>query len=266
MRVAPAVGHHFLIRATQKRYVFVTADPDRQEPLLDDARTLPSQGREVVEVPGRGGRRPRTATVSWAGAAVWVLASAGTPQRHEHAVLSAWVLRIWEPAPPPEIKAPLEWILIGSVPTAPREELRTRRDWSCERGMVATVHDIEKNGCQEAARRFETVARREPCVAVLSVVAVRVVPLRCALESAPQAPAEQVATTAEITVLSRHLGRASGGLTVRAFVRGVAGLGGFLGRTHDGEPGDRVLWRGSQRLQELVLGFELHRSSASGYI
>lgn len=266
MRAAQAVGHHFLIRANQDRRVFVTADQDRQEPLLDYARTLASQGRDVVEIPGRGGRPPRTATVSLAGAAVWVPAPAGTPKRHEQAVLSAWVIRIWEPAPPPEIKEPLEWILICSVPTATLEELRTRRDWYCDRWMVETFHDIEKNGCQEEARRFETVARLESCLAVLSVVAVRVFQLRCALESAPNAPAEQVATTAEITVLSRHLGRASGGLTVRGFVCGVAGLGGFLGRKHDGEPGVRALWRGYQRLQDMVLGFELHRSSASGYI
>ena len=266
MRAAQAVGHHFLIRANQNRRVFVTADQDRQEPLLDYARTLASQGRDVVEIPGRGGRPPRTATVSLAGAAVWVPAPAGTPKRHEQAVLSAWVIRIWEPAPPPEIKEPLEWILICSVPTATLEELRTRRDWYCDRWMVETFHDIEKNGCQEEARRFETVARLESCLAVLSVVAVRVFQLRCALESAPNAPAEQVATTAEITVLSRHLGRASGGLTVREFVCGVAGLGGFLGRKHDGEPGVRALWRGYQRLQDMVLGFELHRSSASGYI
>jgi hypothetical protein len=266
MRAAQAVGHHFLIRATQNRRVFVTADQDRQEPLLDYARARPSQGRDVVEIPGRGGRPPRTATVSLAGGAVWVPAPTGTPQRHEQPVLAAWVLRIWEPAPPPEIKEPLEWILICSLPTTTLEELRTRRDWYCDRWMVETFHDIEKNGCQEEARRFATMERLEPCLAVLSVVAVRVFQLRCALESAPTASAEQVATTAEIAVLSRHLGRASVGLTVRAFVRGVAGLGGFLGRKHDGEPGVRALWRGYQRLQDMVLGYELHHSSASGHI
>jgi hypothetical protein len=201
-----------------------------------------------------------------AGGAVWVPAPTGTPQRHEQPVLAAWVLRIWEPAPPPEIKEPLEWILICSLPTTTLEELRTRRDWYCDRWMVETFHDIEKNGCQEEARRFATMERLEPCLAVLSVVAVRVFQLRCALESAPTASAEQVATTAEIAVLSRHLGRASVGLTVRAFVRGVAGLGGFLGRKHDGEPGVRALWRGYQRLQDMVLGYELHHSSASGHI
>jgi Transposase DNA-binding/Transposase Tn5 dimerisation domain len=266
MRAAQAVGHHFLIRANQNRRVFVTADQDRQEPLLDYARTLPSQGRDVVAIPGRGGRPPRTATVSLAGAAVWVPAPSGTPKRQEQPVLSAWVIRIWEPTPPAEIREPLEWILICSVPTTTPEDLRTRRDWYCDRWMVETFHDIEKNGCREEARRFATAARLEACLGVLSVVAVRVFQLRCALESAPTASAEQVATTAEITVLSRHLGRTSGGLTVRAFVRGVAGLGGFLGRKHDGEPGVRALWRGYQRLQDMVLGYELHHSSASGYI
>jgi Transposase DNA-binding/Transposase Tn5 dimerisation domain len=266
MRTAQAVGHHFLIRANQNRRVFVTADQDRQEPLLDYARTLPSQGRDVVEIPGRGGRPPRTATVSLAGAAAWVPAPTGTPNRHEQPVVSAWVIRIWESTPPPEIQEPLEWILICSVPTTTLEDLRTRRDWYCDRWMVETFHDIEKNGCREEARRFATAARLEACLGVLSVVAVRVFQLRCALESSPTAAAEQVATTAEITVLSRQLGRTSGGLTVRAFVRGVAGLGGFLGRKHDGEPGVRALWRGYQRLQDMVLGYELHHSSASGHI
>jgi hypothetical protein len=266
MRAAQAVGHHFLFRANQNRRVFITADQDRDVLLLDYARTRPSQGRDVVEIPGRGGRPPRTATVALAGAAVWIPAPAETPRRRAQPVLPAWVIRIWEPEPPPEVKEPLEWILICSLPTTTLEELRTRRDWYCDRWMVETFHDIEKNGCQEEARRFETVEGLETCLAVLSVVAVRVFQLRCALESAPEAPAEQVATRAEITVLSRHLGRPPGGLSVRDFVRGVARLGGFLGRKHDGAPGVRSLWRGYQRLQDMVVGYELHRSSSSGYI
>jgi len=53
-------------------------------------------------------------------------------------------------------------------------------------------------------------------------------------------------------------------MTVRQFVCGVARLGGFLGRQGDGDPGVRTLWRGYQRLQDMVLGFHLHNSSTSG--
>ena len=42
--------------------------------------------------------------------------------------------------------------------------------------------------------------------------------------------------------------------TARDFVRVVAELGGFLGRQGDGEPGWQTLWRGYQRLQDIVLG------------
>ena len=37
-------------------------------------------------------------------------------------------------------------------------------------------------------------------------------------------------------------------------VRWIAGLGGFLGRKSDGEPGAKVLWRGLMRLHDIILG------------
>ncbi|MCE9563515.1 MAG: hypothetical protein K8U57_15855, partial [Planctomycetes bacterium] len=42
---------------------------------------------------------------------------------------------------------------------------------------------------------------------------------------------------------------------------GVASLGGFLGRTGDGEPGVRTLWRGYQRLQDLLLGYQMQQKN-----
>ena len=41
------------------------------------------------------------------------------------------------------------------------------------------------------------------------------------------------------------------------FWRGVAQLGGFLGRKSDVEPGWQSLWRGWQELQLLLQGVEL---------
>ena len=66
-----------------------------------------------------------------------------------------------------------------------------------------------------------------------------------------------MATPEEIHGLRRYLQQRKGPLTVRDFVRGVARLGGFLGRKHDGDPGVQTLWRGYQRLQDLLLGYRL---------
>jgi hypothetical protein len=256
MRAARQLQHHLLFRATQNRLVFVTADHDRQEYLLDHARTLPTRGSDTVEIPGRGGRPARTATVQLAGGAVWVPAPAGTPQRRRQPLLPLWVIRVWEAEPPAGVAEPLEWILLCSLPGITLAELRERRDWYCCRWLIEVFHDIEKNGCQEEARRFETAARMEACVAVLALVAVRVFQLRQALETQPQASAEEVGTADEIAVLRRFVKHQAPLFTVRDFVRAVAKLGGFLGRKRDGEPGVRALWRGYQRLQDMV--FTLH--------
>lgn len=263
LRAARQAGHHFLCRVQHSRCVLLSPEHDRHGHLLDYARSLPSQGGDQVDIPGRGGRPARTATVALAAAPVWVPAPAGTPQRRSQPIFAAWVLRIWEPQPPADVDEPLDWVLLCSVPTQTLAELKERRDWYCCRWLVEVYHDIEKNGCSEEDRRFETAERMETCLALLAVVAVRVFQLRCALEAQPEAPAAQVATETEVRVVRRFLQHKRKRFTVRDFVRGVAQLGGFLGRRRDGEPGVRALWRGYQRLQDMVVGFHLQGSSKS---
>jgi hypothetical protein len=256
MRDSRETGHDFLFRLVQNRQVWASTERTELVGLRDFARSLPSQGSDLVEIPSRGGRPSRTAVVQLAAAPVWIPAPQGTLQRKSQPVLSAWVVHVWE-ADAPAGHEPLEWFLVSSVPTATLEELRERRDWYCCRWLIEVFHDIEKNGCREEARRFETAARLEACLALLSVVAVRIFQLRTALQCQPEAPAEQVATAEEIQVVCALHRLEAGHLTVRAFVRGVAKLGGFLGRKGDGEPGVRTLWRGYQRLQDMLLGYQL---------
>ena len=40
--------------------------------------------------------------------------------------------------------------------------------------------------------------------------------------------------------------------TLREAIHRIAGLGGFLGRKGDGEPGTQTLWRGLQRLDDIT--------------
>jgi hypothetical protein len=187
---------------------------------------------------------------------VWVPPPRGFPRRAEQPVLAAWVIRIWEPEPPDGCE-PLDWLLLSSLPASSLDELKDRRDWYACRWMLEVFHDIEKNGCREEDRRLETVTRLETGLAILSLVAVRIFQLRSALDHQPEAAAAMVATADEIAVIRQVVGHTAGEFTVRDFVRGVARLGGFLGRKGDGQPGVRTLWRGYHRLQDLVLGSHL---------
>lgn len=259
MQASLSQGHQFLFRCCQDRLVFVTAAHDEEAYLMRYARSRPAQGYDSVEIPGRGGRPPRTAKVALAAAPLWVPPPQGTANRKSQPVLAGWVVRVWEIDPPAGLKQPLEWVLLTSVETTTVEQIKQRRDWYVCRWGVEVYHDIEKNGCSEEDRRFETASRLEACLAVLAVVAVRIYQLRLAVKTTPKAKAEEVATGEEIEVIRRSLGGKKKELTVKEFVWGVAKLGGFLGRTGDGEPGVRALWRGYQRLQDMVAGFRLRQ-------
>ncbi len=44
----------------------------------------------------------------------------------------------------------------------------------------------------------------------------------------------------------------------------LAGLGGFLGRKHDGFPGPQPIWKGLQRLRNFMLAIERYKASRAG--
>jgi hypothetical protein len=258
MDTARQLGHHFLIRAAQDRKVRVGPPGGEEETYLRRyARQLAAQATATVAITSKGGRPARQATVALAAAEVWVYppwpesrrASARPP-------LQVWVERIWEPNPPPGVE-PLEWVLLSSLPVASEAELRERQAWYALRWPTAEeFHQVEKTGCGEEDLRFETAEAMRPMVALLSVVAVRIVQLRDAERHRPEAPAAQVASAVECQLVAATLpGKPSAAtLTVRQFVHGVARLGGFLGRRRDGSPGWKTLWRGYQRLQDMVEG------------
>jgi Transposase DNA-binding/Transposase Tn5 dimerisation domain len=271
MRRSRSLKHHFLFRVYQDRVIRAGAADGPEEHLLSHARRLPSMGQDIVEIPGRGGkapRQPRTAVVQLAASEIWVPAPAGTSQRQSQPLIQAWLIRIWEEHPPAGVEG-IEWLLLCSLPTQTLAELKERRDWYSCRWVVEIYHDVEKNGCSLQERRFESAKSMEACLAVLALVAVRVLSLRYALEHQPDAPAEQVATPLEIEVVRRSIKeptktasgqprKPSAVFTVRDFVRNVAKLGGFLGRKSDGEPGVRALWRGYERLQDMLVGYATH--------
>ena len=93
---------------------------------------------------------------------------------------------------------------------------------------------------------------------VTAVVAVRLLQLRTAAQETPDKPAEEIAPVEWVRLLRPARKRpADSPLTIREFVRQLAGLGGFLLRKHDGEPGWQSLWRGYEKLHLLLRGANL---------
>ena len=107
---------------------------------------------------------------------------------------------------------------------------------------------------------FQTAERMEAALAILSVVAVRLLNLRERAESdRSQDPSALREQTPLIWIeLVARLGRVDPQyLTPRQFWLTLARRGGYLGRKRDGRPGWKVIWRGWYDVHQMVCGAEL---------
>jgi Transposase DNA-binding/Transposase Tn5 dimerisation domain len=260
MATARRCGAHFLFRLVHNRTLHgAAAADDPATHLMDAARRVEATVPATVEVAGRGGRPGRTAAVKLGAMRRTIRATRADPLWRAEPPITLTVIRIWEEDPPPGVE-PLEWVLGTDREDVSPAALRAYQSWYEWRWRTAEeYHKVEKTGCRIEDLRFETRERLAAAIALIGVVAVRMLDLRWARESIPDEPAAAVASVEEIEAV--QLTRPGPPIvTVKQFVDRVAGLGGFLGRKCDGRPGWQTLWRGYQRLADILLGIQLARS------
>ncbi len=121
-----------------------------------------------------------------------------------------------------------------------------------------------KSGCRVEALQLETAARLERALATYCIVAWRLLWLTYAARLMPTSPCSVALQPAEWQALycTVHATNAPPAAppSLADAVQWIAQLGGFLGRTQDGPPGVRVLWRGWQRLQDIAATWALLHS------
>jgi len=242
----------FLIRAAQDRRV---RDGTASRSLFALARTLPSQAERPLSVTARPGRPAREARVHLSFSAVTVLPPTKGPWREP---VPLWVVRVWEPEPPPETE-PVEWILLTTVPTTSVAAGWERVDWYTQRWLAEDYHQCLKTGCAMEQRQLQTYAGLTRLLGLLGPLAAHLLelrelarrePERLAPEALPGELVRVVAALAEVPVAT---------LTLAGFWRSVAQQGGYLGRRRDGPPGWQTLWRGWLYIQTLLEGIHLAR-------
>lgn len=255
--MAYAVKHQrcFVLRAKENRKL---AEPlHGASYVLDAARRLPTAGqRQIVVVPSPQ-RHGRTATVQVAFAEVALAAPGKRSGDYAKEPLRLWVVRVWEPKPPPG-EEPLEWILLTNVPVSDVTAAGERADWYERRPIVEEYHKGLKTGCSIEKLQFEKIERLEPAIAIIAAVTTTLLRLRDAARAADAAtrPAREVVDAAYVDVLASHYGnRLGANPSVQKFYLHVARLGGHQNRKCDGFPGWITLWRGWMKLQAMLDGY-----------
>lgn len=169
--------------------------------------------------------------------------------------LPVWAVLTLEVAPPEGTK-PISWLLLTTIAVNTFPDACERIAWYAQRWKIEVFFDLFENGCKVEDRRLRTDQRLMRCLAVYLVVAARLQRMTFLARRAPDDSCLAILSTDEWQALycfvneTVHLPEQPP--TLRQALRWVAQLGGFLGRKGDGEPGIRTIWRGWQRLQDLV--------------
>jgi hypothetical protein len=253
------VGVDLLIRAGQDRRV---AHPEARR-LWGALPHGTWAGTRTVRIPARDRRPSRAAEVT-----IWFQQVTIQPPKYrtkeDLAPVTVWAVWAVEQHPPAGAEA-LEWLLLTSVTVASRSAALTILAWYAGRWGIEVWHKTLKSGCAIESRQLETADRLRRCLAVFSVIAWRVMFSTMLARAVPDVACTAVLDTDEWQALYCHihrtitLPRTPPGL--RDVVRWIARLGGFQGRTGDGEPGVTVMWKGFQHLGDLTSMYRLFRRS-----
>ena len=131
------------------------------------------------------------------------------------------------------------------------------------RGWIEQYHKALKSGAGIEESQLEKGFRIENLLAVLAVLAVRLVNTQWLARNRPDEPVEvQSFGASALEILSAKYETPKGGWTNRTVLMAVARLGGFLARKHDGLPGWQTIWRGWSKLMSMCEGLELLREKA----
>ncbi len=239
-------GPELLVRAMHNRRV-----KTEQKLLWPTLEAQPVAGIQVVRVPRQGSRPAREAELSVRFAKVDLAKPMG---RHGKGV-SIWAVFAREEQPPEGV-TPLEWMLLTTMPVETFEQAIEKLHWYTRRWQIEVLHRILKSGCRIEDRQLGQADRLEACLAIDLVVAWRIHHLNKLGRDTPDVPCtayfEDDEWKALIAFTTKNPVPPPEPPTLREAIRRVAGLGGFLGRKHDGEPGTQTLWIGLQRLDDIA--------------
>ena len=252
-------GHGFVVRSKNNRGILPGHDGQGLRTYLHPyARTLPLCERREVTVSARPGQPARKATVAVAFAPVLLTLPRRCCGHYQKRPLPLWVVRVSEVDPPAGVQ-PLEWLLLTNCKVATLADAWERVTWYECRWVIEEFHKAQKTGCAIEDMQFTTEQALQPMIALLSVVAVKLLNLREASRrpDAKERLAIEVVDACYIAVLSGwRLKKPRMDWSVHDFFYALARLGGHQNRKSDHQPGWLILWRGWMALQHMLDGAE----------
>jgi hypothetical protein len=242
-------GVDFVIRACQDRRL-----AEAPGHLHNAVESAPVLGQSSVMLRARPGQPARTARVELRSVRV-DLDGPWRPSGWRGPWRDIGVVEVKEVDPPAETTHPLHWLLLTALPCQTLAQAQRIVGRYEARWWIEEYHKALKTGTGVEASQLERADRLAPLIAVLAVVAVRLLSTKLLARSQPKGFEAAASFGSEmLALLEQKLGPPQGGWTNAQVLIATARLGGFLARKGDGMPGWQTIWRGWQRLMWMCEG------------
>jgi hypothetical protein len=251
-------GHGFLVRVNQDRVILDPSNGQRLGLVFAHIAAVEPCGGMYLDLRGREGQKARRAHLLTSCGPVRVRAperpgiAAGTNEP-----IDCWFIRLWEPSPPEGVEA-MEWVLYTHERTETLSAALVGVMDYATRPLIEEFHKGLKTGLKAEELQLERGHRLFAAIAVMSIVALRLLDLRELGKAAPEAPVHVTGLTEEeLELLSLAVNRTL--TTVADVLLALGRLGGHMNRRSDGMPGWITMWRGMKTLRLMARGAELER-------
>ncbi|MCO1335458.1 IS4 family transposase [Microbulbifer sp. OS29] len=146
-------------------------------------------------------------------------------------------------------------MLLTDLPVEDFKQARVIIEWYRSRWEIETYFRVLKGGCQIESNRFRTEQRMLNCIAIYMIIGWRLHSITTQARRLPEAPCTSAYSEKEwrMTWMIRDKTTPPNEPpSMREITRMLAGLGGFLGRKGDGEPGVKTVWQGYTKLLHYI--------------
>jgi Transposase DNA-binding/Transposase Tn5 dimerisation domain len=165
----------------------------------------------------------------------------------------------------PRGREKIAWKLLTNLPVKTLQSAIEKLNWYAMRWKIEVFHKILKSGCKAEDSKLRSSERLVNLISIFCIIGWRVFWLTMLHRAEPDLPPAIALDPTEIFLLDELIkptpAKAHGKATISDYIIKIARLGGYLNRASDPPPGNRVMWRGLTKLNDIHLGFLLGAKS-----
>ena len=240
------LGSYFIVRSCVNRLA-------NESTLVEEVALQPVSYKHTIEYIDSDGKQIRAKLDI---KVKWLTLHPPLDKQGQYPSLSIAVVSACENNPPSD-RHQIKWVFLTNLPVTQKAEAIQVLDWYKQRWKIEIYFKILKSGLKAEESKLRTADRLTRLIAMYCILAWRIHWLTMLNRETRNFPPCLAFEKSEIEILSRYFKKLPEPQNLQDYIERLARLGGYLARKKDPPPGNSVIWRGLNKLNELRAGFEL---------